>query len=59
MAEAWTRERKSEKKREKELEEKREENLFAESHEEVVRLHVAVDEVLPVDKLDPRYLNIK
>ena len=34
-------------------------NLFAEAHEEVVRLHVAVDEVLPVDKLDPRYLNIK
>ena len=27
--------------------------LLAESHQEVVRLHVPVDEVLPMDELDP------
>ncbi len=31
-------------------------HLFAESHEEIVWFHVAVDKVLPVDELNSTYL---
>ena len=30
-------------------------HLLVEPHQEVIRLHVSMDEVLPVDKLDPAY----
>ena len=30
-------------------------HLLAQSHQEVVRLHVSVDEVLPMDELNPTY----
>jgi hypothetical protein len=31
-------------------------HLFAESHQEIIRFHVAMNEVLPVDEFDPAYL---
>ena len=30
-------------------------HLLVEPHQEVIRLHVSMDEVLPMDKLDPAY----